>query len=94
MSSRETAFSGGAFSTLGLLSTQAAALEERVKQMELEDRCRIPGIGRNTRLIRNANYCLIGSGRNSGFRPVTTRGGVKGGTATPEGGTQGATAGP
>lgn len=67
-SCRETAFSGGAFSTRGLLSTQAAALEERVKRMELEDRCRIPGIGRNTRLIRSANYCVIGSGRNSGLK--------------------------
>lgn len=61
--------------------------------MELEDRCRIPGIGRNSRLIRSANYCLIGSGRNSGFRRKA-RGGVKGGTETPEGGTQSGTAAP
>lgn len=36
-SSRRTAFSGSAYSTEGLSPTQAATLEERVKQMELED---------------------------------------------------------
>ncbi|TWW80167.1 YrdC domain-containing protein, mitochondrial [Takifugu flavidus] len=34
-----TAFSDGTYSTKGLSPTEAAALEERVKQMELEDMC-------------------------------------------------------